>query len=312
VSRAKLIKYSKLIVVIITALIFLHVLALPISNDYESYIEYLYTLQNSNLISLISLGRFEPLSVLTFWLMSKVFTPSTTLLVLGVILLYVKYLIFLEKLQRPMLAYVWYLITFAYLLEANQFRFAIASIFIIISLLSVKKKDSLTHLSMAVIGAGFHYSAVLSLIFFFALRPLTLIFFSLFLCFFMDFFFTQLWTIKPLQIWLSFTPNDQVSLTNPLFICQFFIGLLLLFYWRELSKTQKRGAILLIFGAIIYIVFSQNAIVAHRVRELSQLGIIGLVFVKSRWSSIPRQMTQLTAFIFSLYSIYDITRKLIN
>ena len=310
-SRAKLIKYSKLIVVIVTALIFLHVLALPISNDYESYIEYLYTLQNSNLISSISLGRFEPLSVLTFWLMSKVFTPATTLLVLGTVLLFVKYLIFLEKLQRPMFAYVWYLITFAYLLEANQFRFAIASIFIIISLLSIKKKDRLTHLSMAVVGAGFHYSAVVSLIFF-TLRPFVLIFFSLFFWFFMDFFVAQLSTIKPAQIWFSSYTNNSVSLTNPLFICQFCIGLLLLFYWRDLSKTQKKGAILLIFGVIMYIIFWQNPVVAHRLRELSQLGIIGLVFVKSRWSSIPRQLSQMIAFIFSLYSIYDIIRKLIN
>jgi hypothetical protein len=311
VSRAKLIKYGKLIFVLITALIFLHILALPISNDYEEYIEYLYNLQDNDLISLISSSRFEPLSVLTFWLISKVFAPSTTLLILGVLLLYIKYLIFLEKTQRPMLAYVWYLVTFAYLLEANQFRFAIASIFIIISLLSIKNKDRLTHLSMAIIGAGFHYSALVSLVFL-VLRPFVLLYFFLFFWFFMDFFLAQLWLIKPLQIWLSFTPNNHVSLTNPLFICQFFIASLLLFYWRELSKTQKRGAILLILGAIVYLVFWQYPIVAHRLRELSQLGIIALVFVQSRWSNIPRFMTQLTAFIFSLYSIYDIIRKLIN
>lgn len=308
-SRAKLRKYSKLVVVLTTAVFFLYFLALPISNDYEGYIEYLNTLQNSNLISSFSSGRFEPLSVLIFWLMSKVFTPSTTLLLLGVILLYVKYLIFSEKLQRPMLAYAWYLFTFAYLLEANQFRFAIASIFIIISLLSIKNKDSLTHLSMAAVGAGFHYSAVVSLIFLFKLRPLVLIFFLLLFWFFIDFFIVQFWTIKPLQIWLIFSSKTQVSLTNPLFICQFFTGVLLLFYWRELNIIQKRGAILIIFGSIVYIIFWQNSIIAHRLRELSQLGIIGLVFVHSRWSSVPRVTTRLAASVFMFYSIYDIGRQ---
>lgn len=313
-SRTELIKHSKvikIIIVFITAIIFLHFLALPISNDYKGYIEYMFTLQNSDLISSLSTGRFEPLSVITFWLMNRVFTPSTTCLVLGVILLCVKYQIFLGKLQRPMFAYLWYLVTFAYLLEGNQFRFAIASIFIIISLLSTKNNPILTYLSTAFIGAGFHYSAIVSLIFFFALRPLVFVTLLIFFGFFLNFFIAELWSIKILRIWLHFTPDQPVSLTNPLFICQFFIVLLLLFYWHELGRIQKRGVILLIFGTIMYIIFWQNPIVAHRLRELSQLGIIGLVFVQSRWSSVPRLITQLIAFIFPLYSIYDICKKLI-
>jgi len=139
-SKLKLIKYSKLIVVLIISFIFLHFVAFPISNDYEAYIKYLHNLENSNLISSISLARFEHFSILTFWLISKVFTPATALLIIGIIILCVKYLIFLEKYQQPMFAFMWYLLTFAYLHEANQIRFAMASIFIIISLLHTKKK----------------------------------------------------------------------------------------------------------------------------------------------------------------------------
>jgi hypothetical protein len=210
-----------------------------------------------------------------------------------------------------MLAFVYYLLTFAYLHEANQVRFAMASIFIIISLLSAKNKGSLIHLSMAVVGGGFHYSAfIANLIFLFVLRPLVLICFLLFFWFNLDFFIAQLWAIKPLRIFLTFAPESPVSFINPLFICQFFTGVILLFYWRELNIIQKRGAVLLIFGFIFYVIFWQNPIVAHRIRELSQIGIVGLIFVQSRWSSVPRVTTRLTAFIFMLYSIYDLGTKI--
>lgn len=166
---------------------------------------------------------------------------------------------------------------------------------------------------MAVVGGGFHYSAALAtfIIFFFALRPLLLIYLLLFFWFNIDFLIAKLGTIEQLRLWLSFVPENQTKLSNPLFISQFFAGVILLFYWRELNITQKRGAVLLIFGSLVYVIFWKYPIIAHRIRELSRIGIISLIFVQSRWSSVPRVTTWLLALIFVSYSIYDIGREVI-
>jgi hypothetical protein len=191
-----------------------------------------------------------------------------------------------------------------YLHDANQFRTAIASIFIILNMLSLNEIYKSRNLVMLALGISFHYVAIVSLIFLISRKLLFLLILFLNIWIFKQYFIDFIVSLPKLNFWFANRMDYDASLKNPLFILQLFSGILLLFYWRELNAFQKKGASLLIFGAAIYLIFLDDPVVAHRVREISQLGIIGLVFVQSRWSVIPRTTFRLVALFFFLYSIY--------
>jgi hypothetical protein len=303
VSKVNLLRYLQHIFFILIIVILFKFIFLPISADLNNYIKYLVIIKNQTFSDALNETRFEPLSTLLFWLMSKVFAPYALLLLLGIILLYIKYLIFLNKLHWPIYAFIWYLPTLGYLHDASQFRTAIASIFIILNMLSLNEIHKSRNLVMLAIGIGFHYVGTVSFIFHISRKLIFLFVLIASVWIFKHYYIDLIINFTLLKFWFVNTSHYTSSLKNPLFILQLFSVILLLFYWRELNAVQKKSATLLIFGAAIYLIFLDNPVVSHRIREISQLGIIGVVFVQSRWSVIPRTTLRLVALFFFLYSI---------
>jgi hypothetical protein len=91
------------------------------------------------------------------------------------------------------------------------------------------------------------------------------------------------------MIWSN--ADGDVSLTNPFFIMQVCISIACAFNWRKLSEGQKRGALLNMVGVVAYIAFINNPVVAHRLRELSQIGIFAILFLGVRRLTVVKFVT---------------------
>ena len=299
-------KFFKFIIGIGIIYWYLKFFLLPISADYLNYVSYLNNLQDLTLKSSFTLSRFEPSSVLLFWLSIKIFSPQETLLLIGLVSLCLKYQIFLKRLDWPIIAFGWYLVTIAYLHDANQLRLAIATIFMFAIMLSPDTKYNSRNLVFSLIAMSFHYTGIICFVFYFSRRPIFLITPLIFFLIFKEFFISQLLIFDTLRFWLANPAKYNATITNPLFICQSFLLIILFLYWHKLTVVQKKSGILLIFGVCIYIIFLDNPIIAHRVREISQLGIVGLTFVKSRLSLFPRMSFQLIALLYFVYTIHHI------
>ena len=92
------------------------------------------------------------------------------------------------------------------------------------------------------------------------------------------------------RIWLK-DPKGQVNLTNSFFIMQVFIAITCVIYWKSLSEGQRRGALFNMMGVVIYISFLENPIVAHRLRELTQLGIFPILFLGAPRLTVVKLVT---------------------
>jgi hypothetical protein len=106
------------------------------------------------------------------------------------------------------------------------------------------------------------------------------------------------------RIWLA-DPDGNVNLTSSQFLMQAVLAMFCVVFWNTLSDQEKKGAYLNIFGVVAYIVFIDNPIVAHRIRELSQLGILAVIFLGDNRLTYIRFVASLClAYIFLYNAVY--------
>jgi hypothetical protein len=292
----------------------LYGLMVTVANDVANY-KILWELsRDRTFIELVNLGRLELGSYFILWFFANYFTAITMIFLTGVIALSAKYYLFNKYINQTLIAYSLYIITFVHILDANQLRAALASCFVIYAIL-VPPNSRYTYLLLTTFAVLFHYSGVIILSLYFVRWP----FLIMILVIIASLLFDAIVASSPLlsfaMVWLS-GGAGRVSLINSFWIMQILIVILCAFNWKNLSEGQKRGAFLNLVGVTFYIAFQASPVIAHRIRELSQLGIFGILFLGSqRLTAVKLGTSVCFAYIvgynmllitLELMSIYDI------
>lgn len=163
---------------------------------------------------------------------------------------------------------------------------------------------------LAVIAALFHYSGLIILFLYFVRAPLIGLALIALLSAAFDFIITSTGLASG---YLS-TGYGNVNLLSSVSTMQLFLSITCALKWKSLTAAQKKGAYLIMIGTVFYFSFYNNPQLAHRLRELSLLGIFPLLFLGERkvtysfivmWSCVGYIVTYtLWAVIDELLSIY--------
>lgn len=292
----------------------LYALIITVANDVANYEIIWEFSQDQPFREVFSQRRLELGSLFILWSFANYFSAITMVFLTGFIALFAKYYVFNKYIDQTLIAYVLYVIAFIHILDANQLRAALAACFIIYAILA-PPKSKYTYLLLASVAVFFHYSGVIILSLYFVRRPF-LIISSIFIA---SLLFDAIVTSSPLlsfaTVWLS-GGAGKVSFINSFWIMQVLIAILCAFNWKKLSEGQKRGAVFNMVGVIFYIAFQSSPVIAHRIRELSQLGIFAILFLGSqRWTAVKFGTSLCFAYIvgynvlliaLELMAIYDI------
>lgn len=292
----------------------LYGLIVTVANDVANYKIMWDLSQDRTFIELVNLGRLELGSYFILWFFANYFTAITMIFLTGVIALSAKYYLFNRYINQTLIAYSLYIIAFVHVLDANQLRAALASCFVIYAIL-VPPNSRYSYLLLTTFAVLFHYSGVIILSLYFVRWP----FLIMILVIIASLLFDAIVASSPLlsfaMVWLS-GGAGRVSLINSFWIMQILIVILCAFNWKNLSEGQKRGAFLNLVGVTFYIAFQASPVIAHRIRELSQLGIFGILFLGSqRLTAVKLGTSVCFAYIvgynmllitLELMSIYDI------
>ena len=298
-ARCRLVSVHLLVVLLSFSV--LYGLILTVANDVENYVAIWEFTIGREFMSVFAERRLEVGSFFLFWFLSHYVSAIGMIFVTGLIALSIKYYLFNKYINRTLIAYLLYVITFVHMLDANQIRAALASCFLIYALL-VPPKSKYTYFLLTCFAVLFHYSGVIILVLYLVRWPLT----TLILVIISSLVFETLVASSELlafaTIWLS-GGSGKVSLINSFWIMQVLIAIVCAFNWSRLSEGQRRGALLNSVGVIFYLAFLDNPIVAHRIRELSQLGIFPILFLGApRWTVVKFG----TALCFSYIVVYNV------
>ena len=294
--------------VFLASSLILYALINTLSNDVGEYLHIWELLKDDSLKQSFSSLRYEPGFLVLFWYLASIFSANTTFYLTCLLSLSIKYYLFNKYLHYSFIAFALYLLTFAHILDANQVRAALAACVIFYAIF-VTPRSKYTYLILSLVAILFHYSGVIILSLYFVNRPVIPLVGIIGLGFLFDIIISSSAYFKFAIIWLS-AGSGEVNLTSSIFIMQLCIAFMCAVNWRTLSEGQKRGALLNMVGVVTYIAFLDNPIVAHRIRELSQLGIFGILFLGKRNLSPVKFVTWICFGYIFAYNILLISTEL--
>jgi hypothetical protein len=297
------------IIVFILSAFLLYLLGGKTSNDASQYEIIFYMIRDTSFFEAYSKLRYEIGSLLVIWNLSQFSSASMTFYLVGFIALLIKFVLFQKYLNYPSLAFLVYSLMFIHVLEANQIRAALASCVIFYALFK-PVRNIYTYFLLAILASLFHYSAVIILALYFVRVPLVAFGCIVLLGLIFDFIILNLDYFSFAEIWLA-DPGGHVNLTNSLFIMQICISIVCAINWRRLSEGQQKGAYFNMVGIIVYLSFLDNAQVAHRIRELSQLGIFPILFLGEYKLTFVKLVSSLALGYMIVYNIWIVMEEVI-
>ena len=284
-----------------------------ISNDFIQYQLIFNQLAASESVTEAILNyRFEPGFVLLYYSLSGTVTANSAFYIIAFASLLMKYILFIKYLDYPLTSWLIYAVLFLPFLDASQLRTAMSSAIILYTLLVPVYKEK--YILQAMLASIFHYVGLIIFILIFNRKPLFGLFVVLLAGVFLDRILPMISSnILKFDLFVTSATNDVNSnLVNSISMAQLFISIYCIYKWSALSSVQKKGALLILVGLLVYAVLINNATIAHRVREVSLLGIFPLLFS----SKIRITFSSLIAFsaiffIFAYYLIFT-TSELIS
>jgi len=281
-----------------------------IAHDYRSYLIFYGELEEfDSLESALYGSRFEPGFVTISYFLSwpSFMSGSGYFVLLATVSLIIKYVLFKKYLNAPNFAWLIYVVLFLPALEASQIRTAIATIVILYVMLREVRNEGF--IFPAVLASLFHYAGLIILFFhlqkhlvigLIAIPVLLLLFISF------DIILAVVHTdLIPFRQFASTAHTNHVNLFSSVFILQFLILLIGALNWNKLNQSQKKGLSLIIIGTVLYIGFYYNPGIAHRLREISLLGIFPLLFsggkIKVNYSLWAMRFCVLCIVLYSLF-----------
>lgn len=293
----------------ILALMFLYVLG-PSSHDAGQYEKIWYFTNGVGFLDAYLDNRYELGSYFIFWSLAQHLSATMTFYAFGLIALITKFYVIKKHYNFPLLVFFIYFVVFAHILDGNQIRASLSATIVIYSL-CVTPRNSYSYFLLALLAVLFHYSGIVILILYFIRAPLLGIILLIAFGFVFNGLITSFDYFAFARIWLA-DPNGNVNLTNSLFLMQTVLAMFCVVFWNNLSDHEKKGAYLNVFGVVAYIVFIDNAIVAHRIRELSQLGILAVIFLGDNRLTYVRFVASLCLTYIFLYNVLYVTGRLLN
>ena len=283
-----------------------------ISHDYNSYLLFYSQIREiDSLLESFYFSRFEPgfISLSYFLSLLPFLSGKSYFLLLAAASLVIKYRLFKKYLNFPNFAWFIYILLFIPALEASQIRTAIAMILVLYVIL---KANNTGFIAPAMLASLFHFSGVIIMLLSAQKRFISGILIFLLMIFFIEDIFSFLHTdFIPLKQFFPESRNN-VNLLSTVFISQFLISLFGILDWNNLNQSQKKGLFLILLGSIIYLGLYDNPSIAHRIREISLLGIFPLLFSGS--IKRTRFFWIISSFIFYIvsYSFFHTLLRLYN
>ena len=279
-ARAALFAWCVRAALFFFGVLFLYVLGLDVSNDAGDYRDLALRMQDVDLVDAATTERFEIGFIALYWGLAQLYSPVMAFFMTGLAALSVKYYLLNKHFHYPLIAWIVYISVFLSVHEANQIRTALAMCFVLYALIASESGKS--YLLLAAAAALFHWSGLILLSLYFIRSPLIGLASVALLALAWNFIvYTGAESFGSSLSYLSGT-DTNVNLSSSVFIAQACLSLVCALQWRHLTAAQKKGAYLLMVGVVLYVSFYDNAIMAHRLRELSVLGILPLMFLGER------------------------------
>ena len=254
--------------------------------------------------------RFEPGFAVLYYYLGNFLSAPHLFFTLAIPAMTIKYLLFLKHLKYPVAAWFLYVLLFLPSLDSSQLRTSLASTMIIYILLS--KTSNFGYVFAAITASMFHYIGAIILL----IRLYRYSIFGLLLILIASVFFDDiLLLLSGPYFKLDYFIVELNGPTVNYFSTNAAAHLILSFYcfmaWRGFTDTQKKGAFLICTGIVIYYLLGYNPGVAHRIREISLLGIFPLLFfIKVRFT-YNALLASIGLFYITLYNCVLVIRELI-
>lgn len=296
----KVIIFYLSITLFLIAIWLLYLLGLS-SRDLEQYTIIWHFSKDANFLDVFYNNRYEIGSFFLFWSFAQVFSPGMSFYLMGLVALSAKFYLIKKYFNYPLIAFCVYTLIFVHILDGNQIRAALA-LTILLYALSLPSCSLFGYLSLAIIATLFHYSGIVILILYFVRAPLLGLTLLVAISFIYEWLILSTDNLTFLRIFLP-SSDGQINFTNSLFIMQVCIAIVCLLFWNNLNCQQKKGAYLNFFGIVAYVAFVENALIAHRLRELSQLGILTVLFFGDKKFTYVKIVTAICLGYIILYNL---------
>ena len=285
-----------------------------ISNDFMQYqLIFDQITTSEGPIDAILKYRYEPGFIMLYYYLSEFFSANNTFFVIAFFILTIKYLLFLKYLKYPVTAWFLYTILFMPVLDASQLRTAIASTIIIYLLFTSSSKAG--YIFKALAASMFHYIALIIIAFQSYKKPIFTLLITLSLALLLDNILRLVGgDIFKVATFLSSTnsENQNVTYMNIISVPQLFLSLYCIINWKGFNDVQKKGGLLIMLGILLYFALGHNPGIAHRIREVSLLGIFPLFFSIKVNFNYNSMLAYSSLFIIVSYHFVYIIDELIN
>lgn len=300
---------AALIVFFLAALV-LFVFGRTVSNDALEYDHMWYAVHDAGLLNAWRAGRHELGSVLVYGLFAQLLSPGATFYAVGLAAFSVKYYLLRKYTVYPFLALCLYVALFLHTYDASRIRIALAACFILYALLASTGRTS--YLVLAGVASVFHYSGLIIGVLYFVRAPFIGLASIVVLSFAWNYLLTSSDTLTVALRFFFSTGEGEVHLTNSIFVMQAVIASACALEWKGLTEAQRKGAYFLMSGAVFYVFFFDNPILAHGLRELSLLGLIPLLFLGRHKLTYAFSIIWLCVGYIVVYELRNVMRELLE
>lgn len=302
--------YFKIHLFVITLLL-LYVFCGDFSNDASEYALHWASIRDLSFLAHFSRIRFEFGFALMYWTIAQFMSAGACFYAIASTTALVKFYLLNKHLYYKFWSWIAYVLIFLHLHDANQIRSSVSACFILYALLTPTRLKNI--LILAGLAIFFHYSgAIILFLIMLQFAPILGLVMIAFLGIGWNFLIKSASFIKFAYVYMSHG-NGSVSLHNSMFWAQVGIAVCTVVIWKKLSSIQKKGAYFNLVGIVFYLSFLNNPLLAHRMRELSMLGLIPLIFhQKVEVVTKPILIMRLGLVYIAAYNFFKIVEKLIT
>ena len=285
-----------------------------VSNDFMQYQLIFEQIANANSsIDAVFKYRYEPGFTILYYYLSEFLSADYTFFIISFFILIIKYLLFFKYLKYPIIGWFLYTILFMPILDASQWRTAMASTIIMYLLFAKSSKSG--YIFKAIAASMFHYVGLIIIALRFYKKPiLTLIMtllFSLIINNVLELVSGDIFKFAKF-ISTSYSEPQKVNYFNLISVSQLFLTLYCIINWKGFNDVQKKGGLLIMLGILLYFSLGHNPGIAHRVREVSLLGIFPLFFSIKLNFNYNSMLAYSSLFIIVSYHFVFVIDELIN
>ena len=281
---------------------------IELAHDYIEYISLFYRLQEFEFIE-IFYERFEPLFITLAWLLVRIAGPEQIYYLIAIFILIVKYFIW-NKFSDPKNILYFILVyfpIFSFILDANQIRAGLASIFLFYIILA--SPSVRTIIIFAIIAMLLHYSGVICLFALMRTKSLKKILITAIVAFISVFILSYSGSLNFLifNTYLLSTDRENKTLFSIISVSYLFIAFLVVSNWRNLHGTRRAGAIYILVGITFYYL-PIPAITSHRIAEMSLIGIMPFLATFNKKTILDIALLLPIGVIVIYYSVFLLGR----